>query len=344
MNKKVAISNSIRLPISSAPPWLTAWATAAATLKPSNGASKRVACMYWRIRSRDQASQVMAAAAAAPATELVVPALPHHEPGEQTHTLRLFAPDGAAVVELRALTEHGAHIPDPAVVRVPAGSTVEVEMDDLPDGPGALRLRSDAPVTAGARLQVAPVSDEPIVLEEDAPEGDDAQATSAPDDAQATSGPEDAQATSVPDAPPQAEPVLHPAGESAWVAAVPLSEVPLGIAVPDLSDLPGLTEQAREPVVALAVSAVDGTTATVLRLDDRDRVRTEQLTLANDTTHVLEVPSGTVALWVLPAQDVGVAAALHLSHQDVVGPYLTSASLAQVPWTRAVPPVVPVLP
>ena len=216
---------------------------------------------------------------------------------------------------------------------------------------GSFQTPEESPDVQAATMPDVPGPDvdgdacpEPIVLEEDAPEGDDAQATSAPDDAQATSGPEDAQATSVPDAPPQAEPVLHPAGESAWVAAVPLSEVPLGIAVPDLSDLPGLTEQAREPVVALAVSAVDGTTATVLRLDDRDRVRTEQLTLANDTTHVLEVPSGTVALWVLPAQDVGVAAALHLGHQDVVGPYLTSASLAQVPWTRAVPPVVPVLP
>lgn len=104
------------------------------------------------------------------------------------------------------------------------------------------------------------------------------------------------------------------------------------------------SEPAADPVAALALSAVDATTATVLWLDDRDRVRTEELTLANDTTRVLEVPARTVALWVLPGQDVGVAAALHLSHEDVVGPYLTAATLPQVPWTRTVPAVVPVLP
>ena len=287
------------------------------------------------------------AAAATPATELVVPALPREEQGEQTLTLRLFAPDGPAVVELRALTGEGGHVPDPPVVRVPAGSTVEVEMDDLPDGPVALRLRSDAPVTAGALLQVGPVSDEPVVLDEDTAAPDEAATTTAPDDAATTAAPGEAATTAAPDEAattagpdgpaPQAEPVLHPAGESAWVAAVPLSQEPLGMALPD-------SEPAADPVAALALSAVDATTATVLWLDDRDRVRTEELTLANDTTRVLEVPARTVALWVLPGQDVGVAAALHLSHEDVVGPYLTAATLPQVPWTRTVPAVVPVLP
>lgn len=287
------------------------------------------------------------AAAATPATELVVPALPREEQGEQTLTLRLFAPDGPAVVELRALTGEGGHVPDPPVVRVPAGSTVEVEMDDLPDGPVALRLRSDAPVTAGALLQVGPVSDEPVVLDEDTAGLDEAATTAGPDDAATTAAPGEAATTAAPDEAattagpdgpaPQAEPVLHPAGESAWVAAVPLSQEPLGMALPD-------SEPAADPVAALALSAVDATTATVLWLDDRDRVRTEELTLANDTTRVLEVPARTVALWVLPGQDVGVAAALHLSHEDVVGPYLTAATLPQVPWTRTVPAVVPVLP
>lgn len=278
------------------------------------------------------------AAAATPASKLVVPALPREEQGEQTLTLRLFAPDGPAVVELRALTGEGGHVPDPPVVRVPAGSTVEVEMDDLPDGPVALRLRSDAPVTAGALLQVAPVSDEPVVLDEDTAGPDEAATTAGPDDAATTAAPDEAATTAGPDGPaPQAEPVLHPAGESAWVAAVPLSQEPLGMALPD-------SEPAADPVAALALSAVDATTATVLWLDDRDRVRTEELTLANDTTRVLEVPARTVALWVLPGQDVGVAAALHLSHEDVVGPYLTAATLPQVPWTRTVPAVVPVLP
>lgn len=324
-----------------------------------------------------------AAAAATPATELVVPALPGHVVGEQTITLRLFAPEDEAVVELRALTEEGARIPGPAVVRVPAGSTIDVELDGLPGGPGALRLRSDAPVTAGALLQVAPASDEPIMVgrtpavdEATSTAGpDEATTTAGPDDATTTAGPDDAATTAGPDAAattagpdaaattagpdaaattagadaiPQAEPVLHPAGESAWVAAVPLSRVPLGMALPDLTDLPGVAapdaEQPPEPVAALAVSAVDATTAMVLWLDDRGRVRSEELTLANDTTHVLEVPGGTVALWVLPAEDAGIAAALHLGHQDLVGPYLTAATLPQVPWTRAVPAVVPVLP
>lgn len=321
----------------------------------------------------------LVAAAAAPATELVVPALPEQD-GGSTRTLRLFAPEGEAVVELRALTEAGARVPDPAVVRVPAGRTVEVEVEDLPDGVGALRLRADAPVTAGALLRVAPASEEPVVLEDGSPDDaaattaspddaattaspddaattagpdeaattagpDDAATTASPDDAATTAGPDDAATTARPDdVAPQPEPVRRPAGESAWVAAVPLSQVPLGIALPGPADPSADEDGAVGGSATLAVSAVDGTTARVLWLDDRGRVRTEELTLAHDTTHLLRAPARAVAVWVVPTDDVGVAAALHLAHEDAVGPYLTAATLPQVPWAREVPAVLPVLP
>src|SRR5690606_10099915 len=129
----------------------------------------------------------------------------------------------------------------------------------------ALRLRADAPVTAGALLEVAPSSDEPIVVEEGgrASDPEETRSTAGPDDAASTAGPASEQATSGPDgaastagpdgaastagpdgdeAGRQVEPVLHPAGESAWVAAVPLSTIPVGMALPDLADLPRLPD------------------------------------------------------------------------------------------------------
>lgn len=322
------------------------------------------------------------APAASPDRELVVPALPGTTGGEQTVTLRLFAPEAGAVVELRALTDGGARVPETPVVRVPAGATTEVTLEDLPEA-SALLLRSDAPVTAGALLQVAPSSDEPIVVEQGDPdreaEAGDAEPdqaattagpdqetdTSGPDEAARTAGPDDAARTAAPgdeEADRQAEPVLHPAGESAWVAAVPLSHTPLGMALPDLTDpprlpdLPARSDESDEsgpgaqveadvdPVVRLAVSAADATTAAVLWLDGDADVSVEELALAHDTTQVVDAPAGAVAFWVLPTGDAGVAAALHLSGGDVVGPYLSAASVPPVPWTRQVPTVVPVLP
>ncbi|QFG68005.1 DUF5719 family protein [Ornithinimicrobium pratense] len=339
----------------------------------------------------------MAAPAAVPGRELVVPALPTSTEGDQTVTLRLFAPEAEAVVELRALTDRGAHVPGTAVVRVPAGGTTEITLEGLPDA-SALLLRADAPVTAGALLQVGPSSDEPIVVEQgdraadpdeaaDTPGPDEARGTSSPDDAPSTAGPDEAVTTSGPDeavttsgpdgvastagpggeeADRQAEPVLRPAGESAWVAAVPLSHIPVGMALPDLTDIPRLADRrdvpgeeasggngqegAREwdtdlePALTLAVSAVDATSASVLWLDGDGDVSSVELTLANDTTQVLQAPAGAIAFWVLPTGDAGVAAALHLQGQDVVGSYLSAASVPPVPWTRQVPALVPVLP
>ena len=318
----------------------------------------------------------LTAAAAAPAHELVVPGIPAPEDGDRSVSLRIFAADEPAVVELRALTAEGAYTPSTAAVRVPAGSTVQVLLDDLPDGVNALRLRADAPVTAGALVQLAPTSQDPIVLDpapataapDDAattagpdeattagPDDaattagpDDAATTAAPDGATSTTGPDEARHTSGPDAPgsaAQSEPVRRPAGEHAWVAAVPLSQTPVGIALPDLTGLPGGGDASEEqgPSVTLAVSVVDATTARILWLDDDGGVRVEEFSAANDTTGVLEVPARTTAVWVVP-DGPGVAAALHVSAQDVVGPYLAAAVLPQAPWTVQVPTVVPVLP
>lgn len=342
----------------------------------------------------------VAAPAASPDRELVLPALPGSTEGEQTVTLRLFAPEAEAVVELRALTDSGAAVPETAVVRVPAGGTTEVELEDLPAA-SALRLRSDEPVTAGALLRVTPSSDEPIVVGEGGPDGaartagpdsaartagpDGAARTTAQDQASSTAGPDEATATAQPDeaartaapadeeADRQTEPVLHPAGETAWVAAVRLSQTPLGMAVPDLADvprladLPGTSDEegadgdeegpgARDegaeqqgadelhPPLTLAVSVADATTASVLWLERDGGVSREELALAHDTTQLLEAPAEAVAFWVLPTGEAGVAAALHLSGADVVGPYLSATSVPPVPWTRQVPAVVPVLP
>lgn len=146
-------------------------------------------------------------AAAEPARDLVLPALPGpgEQEGERSLTVRLFAPEGEAVVELRALTPDGARVPADPVVRVPAGATIDLDLDldELGDDVFGLRLRSDAPMTAAAQLRLAPASDEPVVVEDDAVStsgpGDDATSTGAPDEAATTVGPDGAATTAGPD-------------------------------------------------------------------------------------------------------------------------------------------------
>lgn len=312
-------------------------------------------------------------AAAEPARDLVLPALPGPvgEGGERSVTVRLFAPEDEAVVELRALTTEGARVPSSPVVRVPAGATVDVGLADLADDVHALLLRSDAPVTAAARLTLAPASDEPVVVEDDAAStatpGDDAASTAAvpdgtgataapgdaataatagPDGAATTAGPDSTASTAGPDragatatpggGTPSGPRVVRPAGEAAWVTAVALTDAPVGTALPDLGD--------RSPTVSLAVSAVDATGARILWMDAAGEVRTEDLDLANDTTQVVEVPTGTTAVWVSPTGAAGVVAALHLTDADPVGPYLAAGTLPPVPWTVPVLEVRPVVP
>jgi Family of unknown function (DUF5719) len=90
-------------------------------------------------------------AAAAPATEVVVPGVPNH--GDRT--LRILAPgDSDAIVSLRLLGPDGPFSPvGQDVVTVPAGTVAEV-----PIGEGAgeaavsVELASDVPVTASVRV------------------------------------------------------------------------------------------------------------------------------------------------------------------------------------------------
>lgn len=254
--------------------------------------------------------------AAAPATDLVVPALlsPREndagsagEVEDLQLTVRLVAPgEQSAIVELTALTEDGAVRLSGQVTRVPAGHTVDVLLEDLPEGAVALRVRSDTPVTAGARLDAPPSGDEPIE-----PPGDDAAATTGPSQAA------------------QDEPLVRPAGDLAWVTATPVAPAPVGMALPDRSAIPDAS-------ATLAVTAVDATTATVHLLRADGTVRTEQIErLGNDTTVVLELPQDVRAVWVRPDDGMpGVVASVLVAGADRVGPYRAAATLAAVPWQR----------
>lgn len=278
----------------------------------------------------------------APGTDLVVPAVAVGAPasgGATTMTLRIAAPgEDAAVVDVTALTQDGEARLASRVTRVAAGHSIDVELDDLPEGVLALRLRSDTPVTAGARLTVAPSGEEPL-----APDGatvtsgsDGAAVTTGPDDAAVTTGPDDAAATTGPDdaavtaAPGGDEPPLtRPAGETAWVGATAPSPAPVGMALPTRDGIPGSR-------ATLAVSVVDASAVTVHLLDERGRVQREELgRLPNDTTVALPVPSGVRAVWVTSGGPAGVVASVVLEGEDRGGPYLAAATLPAVPWGRS---------
>ena len=89
---------------------------------------------------------------------------------------------------------------------------------------------------------------------------------------------------------------------------------------------------------------VDATQAQVVWLGQDREVTVEELDLANDTTVLVDVPAGAAAVWVRPVGVAGIAAALHLSGVDDVGPYLGAATLPVVPWTREPTQVLPALP
>lgn len=308
-------------------------------------------------------------ALAAPDTDLVVPALPVGELGDgavRRTTLRIVAPgDQEAVVDVRALTETGAASLN-SVTRVPAGQVVEVILDDLPAGAVALRLRSDEPVTAAARLEIEPSSEplEPSVDEASstaapgdeasstaasgdavsgtAAPGDAASSTAAPgDEASSTAGPEDDDGMQ-----DQREPILHPAGDLAWVGATAVSTTPLGMAVPQLAGPPADDDtdtgshHLEDLVVELAITAVDATRARVIMLDAEGAVHSLDLSLGNDTTYLLHVQQSMRAVWVRPTDPdtPGLAASLHMSAPDAdpVGPYVAATTLPTVPWQRDV--------
>ncbi|WP_298747707.1 DUF5719 family protein [uncultured Serinicoccus sp.] len=258
--------------------------------------------------------------AAAPARDLVVPPVPSGEDPTDL-VLRVLAPEGAAVVELGSVTATGPATPDPAAVRVPAGSTVDVPIAGLDEGAAGLRLRADAPVTASLQVRVAPTGDEPL---EDAQE-----ATS--------TGADEAAATTR--APADGSEVVRPAGDLTWLPATALAVQPVGTAVPDLVDVPGAR-------VELSLAALDATTAEVLLRTREGATTSQTVDLDNDTSALVEIPAGTSAVWVRPGDTTmpGLAAALHLTGQDDLGPYRAATTLRPVPWTREVTAITSVVP
>ncbi|GAA4871454.1 DUF5719 family protein [Serinicoccus chungangensis] len=258
--------------------------------------------------------------AAAPARDLVVPPVPSG--GDRTDlVLRVLAPEGPAVVELRSLTPTGPATPDPAAVRVAAGSTVDVPLEGLEEDATGLRLRADAPVTASLQVRVVPSGDEPL---EDPEEVDGA-------------GTDEAAATT--QAPGTGSEVVRPAGDLTWLPATTLAVQPVGIAVPDLADVAGAR-------LELSLAALDASTAEVLLRDREGGTTSRSVDLDNDTSALLEVPDGTTAVWVRPAEagTPGLAAALHLTGEDDLGPYRAATTLRPVPWTREVTRITSVVP
>ncbi|MGD8150166.1 DUF5719 family protein [Ornithinimicrobium sp. Y1694] len=321
---------------------------------------------YHREGTTDLGAEIVGAAAA-PSTDLVIPAMllggengGGAEAVSPAVTLRLVAPgDSSAVVDLTALTPDGAVRLSEDVTRVPAGTTVDVVLEDLPDQVNALRVRSASPVTGGLKVELPPSGDEPVEPGDDAattggPDGaavtggpDDAATTAGPDDAATTAGPDDAATTAEPDdaattagpdgasttagppATPQAEPLVRPAGELAWVPAVTLSTTPIGMGIPDLAALSGGTAR-------VAVTVLDATPVRVTWLLDDGTSRADDLDAAgNDTTVVLGVPTDARAVWVEGGGEAGVVASLVVTGQDLLGPYLAAAPLTGVPWERS---------
>ncbi|RIK16764.1 MAG: hypothetical protein DCC50_03975 [Acidobacteria bacterium] len=287
----------------------------------------------YRDGTTDRGSEVVSAGAP-PATDVVVPALPtSHDDRPHDVVLRLAAPgDSEAVVDLTALTAEGTvRLPD-EVTRVPVGSSVDVALEDLPEGAVALRLRSDEPVVAGAWLDVLPSDDEPTVVDGGQGDGDgDAGADGSAAPSTGEEGGDEDGSTG------QAEPLRRPAGETAWVSSAAPSTTPLGMALPGRGLVPDGTSE-------LALTAVDGTTAWVTWVDEDGEEEASWVDLPNDTTELVPVPEDARAVWVVGAGPAGVVAALHVGGQDETGPYVTSATLPGLPWQRQLTEVRPVVP
>lgn len=327
----------------------------------------------WREGTIDLGAETVSSAI--PGTDLVVPALPRGPEDDHPVTLRLLAPsDQPSVVDLTALTAEGGIPLASHVTSLEPGEVQDVALSELPHGTTGIRVRASTPVVAGAVVAVAPTSDEPVTDQGEASTapGDDEAVTAEPDDETAAAGsdedvstaePDDEASTARPDeeattAGPEdddrGEPVVRPAGELAWVAAVPLSTSPLGIGIPSSADVPG------ELVATLAVSAVDATTATVHWVRADGGTTSEELDLANDTTVSLPVPVDALAVWVAPGGMVpgdgapgdgevavgrsGIMASLQVVGQDGRGPYLSATTVPGVPWQRVVTEVGVVIP
>lgn len=94
-------------------------------------------------------------AAAEPSEEQVVPGVEVPVQGAGTLIVRVLNPgETEAIGTVAALTATGERPIPEAVVRVPAGSVVDVPIEGLPPGPTTLAIAADSPVVAAARTFV----------------------------------------------------------------------------------------------------------------------------------------------------------------------------------------------
>ena len=110
-----------------------------------------------------------------------------------------------------------------------------------------------------------------------------------------------------------------------------------GMALPDRSAVPGAA-------TALALSAVDGTTAWVTWVDEDGAETSRSFELPHDTTELVPLPQEARAVWVVTAGPAGVASAVHVSGGDDRGPYVASSTVPELPWLRQVTQIRPVVP
>lgn len=108
----------------------------------------------WLEGTVDRGTEVTTATAA-PATSLVIPAVPAPRPDTaDVATVRVAAPGTeAAVVQLRALTPEGPVRLEQGVTNVAPGSVVDVDVADLPAGTQGVEVTADTPVLAAAHVQ-----------------------------------------------------------------------------------------------------------------------------------------------------------------------------------------------
>ncbi|MGL5857453.1 MAG: DUF5719 family protein [Angustibacter sp.] len=97
-------------------------------------------------------------AAAPPATETTIAGFSPSGPGPGKAAVRLAVPgEQAAVVQLQLHGPRGpvdlSALPDDGVVRVPASSTLDVDLSAVPAGDYAVRVRADVPVLAGGVVE-----------------------------------------------------------------------------------------------------------------------------------------------------------------------------------------------
>src|SRR5690606_36527125 len=108
-----------------------------------------------RVDGLTPAGVELVTAAAAPATEQVVPAIAVGDPDEpEAPSLRVLAPgDEATTVEVLLLGSDGiVRLPGTEDVGLDAGEVLDIPLDGLPRGDYVAVVRADVPVVAGATV------------------------------------------------------------------------------------------------------------------------------------------------------------------------------------------------